>query len=124
MPTTDLRYVYVQVTMASTPRVESIVMPHDGSLPYIVDFLLVTPGTSDISINDCKEYEELLGLIPKIWAPERHEQKFSWEHRSVAVISAKDIENHGGDWRETYLLYTCRDEEAGTYRKPPSMKHP
>ena len=105
--------------MASTPRVQSIVMPHDGSLPYKTDFLLVTPGTSDISIVDCQEDEELLGLIPKIWAPpEWHGQKFSWDHRSVTVISAQDIEDHGGgDWRETYLLYTCADEGVGTWRK-------
>ena len=114
--------------MNSIQKVESIIIPYDGSLPYIVDFLLVIPGTSDISIDDCNEDEELLGLIPQIWAPERHEQTFSWKHRSVAFIPAMDIENHGGESPEVspevYLLYTCRDEEASTYRKSSSTKHP
>ena len=124
MPSTNLRYIHVQVTMASTPRVESFKIPYGGSLPYIVDFHLVIPGTSDISIDDCNTDEELLGLIPKIWAPERDEQTFSWKHRSVAILPAKDIANHEGHCREVYVLYTCRDEEAGTYRKSSSTKHP
>ena len=100
-----------QVKMASTPKVQSIVLPHDGGLPYTLDFLLVTPGTSDISIDDCKGDEELLGLIPKIWV--QHEQTFSWDRRSVTLIYAQDIEGHGGDWRESYLFYSCRDKDAG-----------
>ena len=110
--------------MNSIQRIESIIIPYDGSLPCIVDFLLAIPGTSDISIDDCNEDEEMLGLIPQIWAPEGHEQTFSWKHRSVAIIPAIDIENHGGESPEFYLLYTCRDEEAGTYRKSSSTKHP
>ena len=124
MPSTDLRYVYVQVTMTSTPRVKSVVIPYDGSLPYIVDFSSVIPGTSDISIDDSTEDEELLGLIPQIWVPGEHKQTFSWKHRSVILMPAEDIPNHGGGSREAYLLYTCRDEEAGTYRKCSSTKRP
>ena len=107
--------------MASARMVESICIPYDGSPPYLINFPLVTPGTSDISIDDCTEDEELLGLIPKIG--ERQEQMFSWEHRSVAIISTKHSESDREDWWEVYLLYTCRDEEAGTYRKPSSTKN-
>lgn len=112
---------YVQVTMGSLPMAEAIVLPFDGSLPYIGNFFLITPGTGALSINDCNEDEELLGLVPQVWVPERWDESFSWNHRSVAVISADDIEDYEGDWRENYMLYTCRDEEARTYPRCSSM---
>ena len=117
MPSTDLRHVYIQVTMASPQRIDAIIIPYDGSIPYVVDFLLVVPGSSHIDINDCLEEEEELGLIPNIWVPDRHYQEFNWELRSIAFIPASDIENHIAEPGITYMMYTSRDEEAGTYRK-------
>ena len=100
--------------MASTPSVYTIIIPWDGSLPYIVEVFLAVPGISGITINECTGEEEMLGIIPKIWARTRRQHDFSWAHRSLGSIPARDIEYHGGEWKETYLLYTCRDEEAGT----------
>ena len=117
VPSTDLRHVYIQVTMASPQRIDAIIIPYDGSIPYVVDFLLVVPGSSHIDINDCLEEEEELGLIPNIWVPDRHYQEFNWELRSIAFIPASDIENHIAEPGITYMMYTSRDEEAGTYRK-------
>ena len=106
--------------MVSAQRVQSIAIPYDGSFPYLLNFRLATPGTSDISIDDCKKDEELLGLIPMIW--ERGEQAFRWEHRSVAIMTGKDIDSQGNQW-QVFMLYTCRDEAVGTYRKPSSTKN-
>lgn len=106
--------------MALKLNVDTVCIPCDSFKPYEANFCLAS--TRDVGLacyidKDYNEYERWLRFVPKVWLSEDYTETFSWKHRSLTGVAAKDLGDYKGHWRADYWMYTCRDKNAGMYRE-------
>ena len=109
---TDLQYVYIQAETNGRLHVDTVCIPCDGSRPPVANFVVTGAGTTEIPFYKCNESEKSLLAFPQVWACETSTRTFSWEHRSLTGLFAKDIGRHNGGWWGDYWMYSCRDKKA------------